>query len=213
MGGINLTSRKPPSAATLVAKRKTRMATLTAASSSVSRMLTRLTPRGTSSAAFVRSTKKINLENRRSLRGREISVSSDEEDEDEDDDQETGKAAKTPPPKRKLKSREELKDELQKKSHRGSDSEADEETSSRDSSRKPLHRHLHHRQHQHPLSKSSKLNLDPRVVLNKRDVRSLSRDSSGSGSTTNSRFLLSYYLIILLSCYLIILLSYYLIIL
>ena len=54
VGGINLTSRKPPSAATLVAKRKTRMATLTAASSSVSRMLTRLTPRGTSSAAFVR---------------------------------------------------------------------------------------------------------------------------------------------------------------
>ena len=40
VGGINIT-RKPPSAATLVAKRKTRMATLTAASSSVSRMLTR----------------------------------------------------------------------------------------------------------------------------------------------------------------------------
>ena len=73
---------------------------------------------------------------------------------------------------------------MQKKSHRPhSESEADEETSSRDSSRKPPQ----HRLPQPPLSsKASKLNLDPRVVLNKRDVRSLSRDSSGSGSTTNS---------------------------
>ena len=194
VGGLNLTlGRKPPSAATLVAKRKTRMATLTAASSSVSRMLTRLTPRGTSSAAFVRSTKKINLE-RRSLRGREISVSSDEEEsEDEEVSLKVSSSAKAggkaSPPKRKLKSREE-KDKLQKKSHRPrpySESEADEETSSRDSSRKPPPLHHRHRQ-QLPLSKSSssKLNLDPRVVLNKRDVRSLSRDSSGSGSTTNS---------------------------
>ena len=193
VGGLNLTlGRKPPSAATLVAKRKTRMATLTAASSSVSRMLTRLTPRGTSSAAFVRSTKKINLE-RRSLRGREISVSSDEEEsEDEEVSLKVSSAkagGKASPPKRKLKSREE-KDKLQKKSHRPrpySESEADEETSSRDSSRKPPALHHRHRQ-QLPLSKSSssKLNLDPRVVLNKRDVRSLSRDSSGSGSTTNS---------------------------
>ena len=80
----------------------------------------RLTPRGTSSAAFVRSTKKINLE-RRSLRGREISVSSDEEEEDDEDEEggggggKTRKTAKTPPPKRKLKSREELKQQKQNK--------------------------------------------------------------------------------------------------
>ena len=76
-----------------------------------------MTPRGTSSAAFVRSTKKINLE-RRSLRGREISVSSDEEEDDEDEEGGNGKtrkAAKTPPPKRKLKSREELKQQKQNK--------------------------------------------------------------------------------------------------
>ena len=52
-----LLRKKAVSAATLVAKRKTRMAVT--ASNRASRMLTRLTPRGTSSDAFVKSTKKL----------------------------------------------------------------------------------------------------------------------------------------------------------
>jgi hypothetical protein len=81
---IQSTKRKP-SAAAIMAKRKTRMATLTAASSRASRMLTRLTPRGTTSAAFVKKAKKMPLEGR-SLRGRDISASSDEEEEEEEDE-------------------------------------------------------------------------------------------------------------------------------
>ena len=67
-------------AAAIVAKKR-KMAVL-AASNNSNRMLTRLTPRGTSSAAFVRKAKKMPLEGR-SLRGRDISVSSEEEEEDE----------------------------------------------------------------------------------------------------------------------------------
>ncbi len=84
---VQSTKRKP-SAAAIIAKRKTRMATLTAASKSrVSRMLTRLTPRGTSSAAFVRKAKKMPMQGRRSLRGRDISVSSNEEEEEEEEEE------------------------------------------------------------------------------------------------------------------------------
>ena len=74
------TTRKRPSAAAIIAKRKTRMATLQAsASSQASRMLTRLTPRGTSNEAFVKKAKKMQLDGK-SLRGRDIDVSSDEEE-------------------------------------------------------------------------------------------------------------------------------------
>ena len=48
-------------------------------------MLTRLTPRGTSSASFVKKTRSLQLSSHKSLRGREISVSSDDDDDDDDD--------------------------------------------------------------------------------------------------------------------------------
>lgn len=67
-------------AAAIVAKKR-KMAVLAATNNS-NRMLTRLTPRGTSSAAFVRKAKKMPLEGK-SLRGRDISVSSDEEEEED----------------------------------------------------------------------------------------------------------------------------------
>ncbi|TRY61383.1 hypothetical protein TCAL_01483 [Tigriopus californicus] len=170
---VTLTTRQP-SAATLMAKRKSRMATFTAASSRVSRMLTRLTPRGTSNDAFIKSTKKIPL-NGRSLRGRDISASSEEEDEVEAEPKKT----KTPP-KRKLKSRHQA---LAKKSE-NSESDADEETSSRDSSRKPTHRGP-------PLGLSSDKRRgkgEPSAYKksSKRDSRSMSRDSSGSKESVKS---------------------------
>ena len=71
---------KKPSAATIIAKQKRRIATLNATSKNASRMLTRLTPRGTSSAAFVRKAKKMDMDGK-SLRGRNISLSSEEEEE------------------------------------------------------------------------------------------------------------------------------------
>ena len=73
-------SKKRPSAAAIIAKRKTRIATLTAsASTRNSRMLARLTPRGTASDVFVKKAKKMHLDGK-SLRGRDISVSSEEEE-------------------------------------------------------------------------------------------------------------------------------------
>jgi hypothetical protein len=86
------TARRP-SAATVVAKKKRRMATLTAASkdqqSNVSRkhlsMLARLTPRGTKPSAFVKKAKKMPLEGK-SLRGRNVSVSSEEEQEESEEE-------------------------------------------------------------------------------------------------------------------------------
>lgn len=42
-------------------------------------MLTRLTPRGTSSAAFVNKARRLQLSTYKSLRGREVSVSSEDE--------------------------------------------------------------------------------------------------------------------------------------
>lgn len=170
---VTLTTRQP-SAATLMAKRKSRMATFNAASSRVSRMLTRLTPRGTSNDAFIKSTKKIPL-NGRSLRGRDISASSEEEDEVEAEPKKT----KTPP-KRKLKSRHQA---LAKKSE-NSESDADEETSSRDSSRKPSNR-----------ASTGQVTTDKRRAKgeplaykksSKRDSRSMSRDSSGSKESVKS---------------------------
>ena len=81
-------------------------------------MLTRLTPRGTSSAAFVKKTRALQLSTYKSLRGRDISVSSEEEEEVEggcNKDEEkkksgggpssAGSAKKNTPPKRKLKTR------------------------------------------------------------------------------------------------------------
>merc|ERR1712045_644834 len=89
------TTRRP-SAATVVAKKKRRMATLTAASkdqqSNVSRkhlsMLARLTPRGTKPSAFVKKAKKMPLDGK-SLRGRNVSCSSDEEEDDEEEEEGT----------------------------------------------------------------------------------------------------------------------------
>ena len=89
------TSRRP-SAATVVAKKKRRMATLTAASkdqqSNVSRkhlsMLARLTPRGTKPSAFVKKAKKMPLEGK-SLRGRNVSVSSEEEQEESEEEKDS----------------------------------------------------------------------------------------------------------------------------
>merc|ERR1711981_730338 len=147
-------STRKPSAAAIVARRKTRMATLTtAASSRASRMLTRLTPRGTSSANFVKTTlrKSLPLERQRSLRGRDISLSSEEEEDDESDDDDDGNKdrqkqssnasrkdikANSHVPKKKLKSRTHLSG-AKKKSEESEDEDADEETSSRDSSRRP----------------------------------------------------------------------------
>ena len=143
---------RKPSAAAIVAKRKTRMATLTtAASRRVSRMLTRLTPRGTSSATFVKSTlrKTKPMERQRSLRGRDISLSSEDEENDEDgsegdeegdNDQQNSseKVSKSSPqkPKMKMKTRQNLI-EKKKKNQESEDEDADEETSSRESSRRP----------------------------------------------------------------------------
>ena len=151
-------STRKPSAAAIVARRKTRMATLTtAASNRVSRMLSRLTPRGTSSAKFVKSTLRKNLpmDRQRSLRGRDISLSSEEEEEedggdgseeDEEDNNDRQKASEkeskneskssTQGTKKKLKSRTHLVG-AKKKSEESEDEDADEETSSRESSRRP----------------------------------------------------------------------------
>ena len=82
-------------------------------------MLTRLTPRGTSSAAFVKKTRALQLSTYKSLRGRDISVSSEEEEEEveggssKDEEKKksgggpssAGSAKKNTPPKRKLKTR------------------------------------------------------------------------------------------------------------
>ena len=144
-----LPTRKP-SAAAIIAKRKTRMATLTTATSSrVSRMLSRLTPRGTSSAKFVKSTlrKSLPLERQRSLRGRDISLSSEEEeeseddesDEDEDKDQKSSQRNSKSTPqktKKKIKCKGNLNGK-NKKDQESEDEDADEETSSRESSRRP----------------------------------------------------------------------------
>ena len=150
-------STRKPSVAAIVAKRKTRMATLTtAASSRVSRMLTRLTPRGTSSATFVKSTlrKTLPMERQRSLRGRDISLSSEEEEEDDENASEEGdedneerrkKSQKTSQnnsksslqvSKKNLKSKTHLIG-AKKKREESEDEDADEETSSRESSRRP----------------------------------------------------------------------------
>ena len=149
---------RKPSAAAIVAKRKTRMATLTtAASRRVSRMLSRLTPRGTSSAKFVKSTlrKTLPLERQRSLRGRDISLSSEEEeevnDDDDSDDEKNGdkdgqksnlKASKNDiksgAHKANAKNKQRTNMAMNKRKGDDSDDEdADEETSSRESSRRP----------------------------------------------------------------------------
>ena len=90
-------NKRRPSAATVIAKQikqKRRITTLTAASKSKdlqslsksARMLQRLTPRGTKPAAFVKKAKKMPLEGK-SLRGRNVSLSSDEEEEEEEMEQ------------------------------------------------------------------------------------------------------------------------------
>jgi len=76
-------------------------------------MLTRLTPRGTSSAAFVKKSRALQLSTYKSLRGRDISVSSEDEEDGENDKEEDKKKSSTAsassgvkkntPPKRKLK--------------------------------------------------------------------------------------------------------------
>merc|ERR1712141_310307 len=146
---------RKPSAAAIVAKRKTRMATLTtAASRRVSRMLSRLTPRGTSSAKFVKSTlrKTLPLERQRSLRGRDISLSSEEEEEvnDDDDDSDDEKSGdkdgqqsnlkaskndmKSGAHKANTKNKQRTNTAMNKRKGEDSDDEdADEETSSRES--------------------------------------------------------------------------------
>ena len=74
-----LKSKPKQTTATSIAAKKRKMAVLKASNS---RMLARLTPRGTSSAAFVRKVKKMPLEGK-SLRGRDISLSSEEDEEAE----------------------------------------------------------------------------------------------------------------------------------
>ena len=76
---------KPSSRAAAIVAKKRKMAV----KASNSRMLMRLTPRGTSSAAFVRKAKKMPLEGK-SLRGRDISLSSEEEEESDDQQQQQG---------------------------------------------------------------------------------------------------------------------------
>ena len=80
--------KKLPSAASIVARRKTRMATLQAVTKDMSkRMLTRLTPRGTSNANFLKTIRTKPLNSGHSLRGRDVSVSTDEEEEIEVDEE------------------------------------------------------------------------------------------------------------------------------
>ena len=129
------------SLATLVAKKKTRMAT---------RMLTR----GSSGNSFAKGTKKIKAG--RSLRGRNVSISSEEEED----------VKRLIPRKPRRKKKEESSDE----------EEADEETSSRESSRRPSVRQMSRRL----------LGKDPIKKLKKREMRSASRDSSGSKDSTAS---------------------------
>ena len=83
---VTNSTKRRPSAAAIIAKRKTRMATMRTAvvssanNSKTSRMLERLTPRGTKAKNFVKKAKRMNLDGK-SLRGRDISVSSEEEEE------------------------------------------------------------------------------------------------------------------------------------
>ena len=161
----------------------------------ISRMLTRLTPRGTSSAAFVKKTRALQLSTYKSLRGRDISVSSEEEEEEEeekevdkesDNNKATDKkkkgnvstsagsssAKKNTPPKRKLKTRK------PSDANEGKGSDADEETSSRDSSRRPPHLP--------PPKQQNRKSTETGKVLKLRDNRSESRDSSHSKDSGKS---------------------------
>jgi hypothetical protein len=169
---------------------------------SIFRMLTRLTPRGTSSAAFVKKTRALQLSTCRSLRGRDISVSSeeeedddDEDEDDEDDDEKEGDkesdnkadkkkktsastsdgssaAKKNTPPKRKLKTRK------PSDANEGKGSDADEETSSRDSSRRPPHLP--------PPKQQNRKSAETGKASKLRDNRSESRDSSHSKDSGKS---------------------------
>lgn len=94
------------------------------------RMLTRLTPRGTSSATFVRNARKIPMESGRSLRGREVSISSEEEEEEEDEDEDEDDEDEEKDVASKRNTRKNVRS-------KGDASDADEESSSRDSSVKP----------------------------------------------------------------------------
>ena len=83
MGGHK---KKIPSSASIVARRKTRMATLAAVTKGMSKkMLTRLAPRGTSNANFIKNIRTKPVNSARSLRGREVSVSTDEEEDEEEE--------------------------------------------------------------------------------------------------------------------------------
>jgi hypothetical protein len=169
---------------------------------SIFRMLTRLTPRGTSSAAFVKKTRALQLSTCRSLRGRDISVSSEEEEDDDDDDEDdedddekegdkesdnkadkkkktnastsvgSSAAKKNTPPKRKLKTRK------PSDANEGKGSDADEETSSRDSSRRPPHLP--------PPKQQNRKSAETGKATKLRDNRSESRDSSHSKDSGKS---------------------------
>ena len=192
-----LPTRKP-SAAAIIAKRKTRMATLTtAASSRMSRMLSRLTPRGTSSAKFVKSTlrKTLPLERQRSLRGRDISLSSEEEendesDSDDDEDEEMPlKSSKSNSNSTPQKTKQKVKCKANSngksaKDQESEDEDADEETSSRESSRRPSKQG------------SSEASIKTNLTMNKRQRKDKSEETtkkkkSNTSSLTKSSALLS----------------------
>ena len=145
-------------------------------------MLTRLTPRASSSEtkkssrpSTLTSSGKPLTPASKSLRGREISVSSEDEDENEGGDRKkdsgSSSAKKNSPPKRKLKTRK-PSESIERK---GSD--ADEETSSRDSSRRPPN--LPPPKQQNKKSEAAKSGKS-------RDARSESRESSNSKDSGKS---------------------------
>uniref|UniRef100_A0A0K2T9N0 Putative LOC100870657 [Apis florea] n=1 Tax=Lepeophtheirus salmonis TaxID=72036 RepID=A0A0K2T9N0_LEPSM len=137
--------RKKPSAATIMAKRKTKIA-----AKRISRMLSCLAPRGTSNAAFLRTMKK--LPEGRSLRKRDVS----EVDESSTDDESLRQT------RRKTVKRQ--------KSAKLGKSEEDEEEEEEMELRS---------------RKRSKLTPKKETFINKREMRSLSRDSSESSTSTS----------------------------
>ena len=75
------------------------MATLQAVTKDMSkRMLTRLTPRGTSNANFLKTIRTKPLNSGHSLRGRDVSVSTDEEEEEEEEYANSSKSRKSGKP-------------------------------------------------------------------------------------------------------------------
>merc|ERR1711874_358989 len=166
------TLRKPSNAA-IIAKKKSKMAIANAKivqNGRGSRMLTRLNDREVASVkkSSKKRSKKI-APGTRSLRGRDISLSSNDSSSDRDNKKDEHVKSG-----RKSNMKNELKNESE------AEADADEETSSRESSRRPKSRRSREEGERRDVKEKTFGKESPVARLKKREGRSTSCDSSGS---------------------------------